>query len=138
MFGYSNAEGLIDQEKLTPYIAYVPSNLTKFDVKTLRDCKVSGVLLYAGRLYDVAHIPKSITVYRNNNLAKQVKLCDDNDMPYGLLHNLQARNKDEALKECAALRRTVQIFPPKLGVWLDLHLSASKTTNDEILDTYYA
>ena len=138
MFGYSNAEDLIDYDKLTPYIAYVPASVTKFDVKALKDCKVSGVLLYAGRLYDVVHMPKSITEYRNNNLAKQVKLCNDNNMPYGLLHNLQARNKDEARKECAALRRTVQLFPPELGVWLDLHLSASKTTNDEILDTYYA
>lgn len=127
----------IQTDKLTPYIATIlAGHNPKVNYKKLKKAQVSGMMFYAGSLFDPDHSKKS--AYVNGCLDSQVKQCREGGLPFALYVKVRARNVIEADAECRALYYVVSHYPPALGLWLALDTGATiKSVNDDILEVYY-
>lgn len=121
-------------EVATPYVAIVDEKYVDFDYEKVKEAKISGMMFYAGTLYDVVHKQRK---YTNPYLGKVVKACDAANMPYGLHCKVRARSTIEADAECRALYYVLDRYPPKLGLWLTIETGMSKAINDDIIKVYY-
>lgn len=126
---------IINTDIITPYIATVASSvIAEKDFKGLKDNDVVGVMLYGGGLFDPIHLMKK--KYRSDNLKKQIQLCNKVELPFGMYVDVNVRNVNEAKEECKHLFYLISKYPPQLGLWLNISFSASKSTNDKILQYY--
>ena len=125
-------------ENFTPYIATVAPDMVKVDYVELVNNKVSGMMFYAGWLYNnhhKGHVPRD--TYINPYLEEQISECNEAELPYALCAIVRSKSRIEADAECRRLYYIVAKFPPKLGLWLFLDMHNFKTINEEILDCYY-
>ena len=120
-------------DDLNPFVATIDRNTQSLDVNLLKKCGVVGVIVEAGRLFDVVHNKQK---YRNPKLASQIKQLTDADMPYGLYADVCARNLAEAKEELYELRFIARAYPPMIGMWLRLFFTKAATVNNLILKTY--
>lgn len=125
---------MIDTESIKAYIATVDRKTQKLVGESLVASRVSGVMIEAGYLYDQSHMMTK--AFANPLLDRQVKECQSAGLPYGLYMIGRAKNESEALSEMWWFSRYIQKHIPKYGAWIQLELSASKTINDRIVDTY--
>lgn len=128
---------MIDLSKITPYVITTSRNTKTLDYKKLKKIGVRAVVIESGKLFDAAHIMKDLNDYQNPNLRSQVLEALDNDILFGLWHEVRSTNLSEADLELSALKKVIQRYPPTLGVWLKLKLTKSNYTNDSILNRYY-
>lgn len=128
------SQSLVDTSKLYPYIITTSRQTSKVDYKGLKKIGVVGVVLEAGRLYDVLHAEMR---YQNPKLDEQIEECKKANLPYGLYTDVRARNDIECRKELKEMSLTVRTHPPQLGMWLKLNMNQPKSTNNRIVDLYY-
>lgn len=125
----------IDYTDLNPYIVTIDAKRSKsVDWKKLTGKGVAGALLYAGELFDDIHVRR--LTYQNVNLKTQLKGCNEAGVLYGLIAKVRSRTVGEAKEELSELRTVLRRYPPKLGAWLELFLTKSKSVNDTIIETY--
>jgi len=122
-------------DKLNPYIVCVDPSVAKVNYDKLITAKVVGAIFYAGSLYsEGSKTPKD--VYQSSRLKTQLTELDGK-MPFGLYCDVRAWDVKSAKLECKQLYYVISNYPPKLGIWLNLHFGGSVSTNDEVLETYY-
>lgn len=136
---YSGSTGTtlsMDISNFTPFVVTVDPSVTKIDYDDLIDKHVCGMLFEAGYLYDTTH---SEVPFRNKNIAKQVKDCNEAGLRFALYSRVRSRTIAEAKKECKQLYYTISKYPPGMGVWLTLEFpkNQKKSRNHAILDYYY-
>lgn len=127
-------ESLVDYSAFTPYVATIDRNVSKVDFDELKEASVSVVMIEAGYLYDDNH--KVVDNYANPQLDKHVVSAGKANLNYGLVATVRATSLSEANSELKELTRIVQKYLPPYGIWLQLNLSASKSTNNSIIDRY--
>lgn len=125
---------LVDYSQFTPYVATIDRNVKSIDFKKLKEHSVSAVMIEAGGLYNRSH--SAVENYANPLLDEQVKGAGEASIDYGLIADVRSRNVEEANAELKALTRIIQKYTPPYGVWLNLNLSADKSTNNKIIDRY--
>ena len=118
----------------SPYIATIGPKKVTVDYAKLKKAGVSAMMFNAGSLYDASHQKKT---YLNPYLGGQVKKCLEANMPFALYATVRAKNEVEADAECRALYYILDLYPPKLGVWLHMATGQSRDTNDKIIKVYY-
>lgn len=121
-------------QKFTPYVVTVSELVKTIDIPKLRSNRISAVFLYAGYLYNRAHV--NLHTYESPNLASQMSSVLQYGFPRGLIATVRARNISEAQEECKWLHLVVEKYPTDLGVWLSLETNVDESTNSLILDTY--
>jgi hypothetical protein len=126
----------VDITQFSPYVITVDPSVTKIDYDKLKELQVCGMMFKAGHLFSKSTHKE--VAYRNTNLAKQVKACNEAELRFALYSIVRSRTVDEAKKECNQLYYTISKYPPGMGVWLKLDFpkSQKKTRNHEILDLY--
>lgn len=125
---------LVDPKRLSPYIAILDSNSPDLNYKKLKESQVFAVMIEAGSYYNASHTVRS--KYETNKLQSQVEAAQAADVPYALYVHVRSTTVKEANKELTALKPVIQKYVPTFGVWLRLHLSAKKDTNNKIIDNY--
>lgn len=122
-------------ELLSPYIVTLnsdsPNDIVWSEMKKLR---VSGALLYAGRLFDTRHIRQP--QFMERKLSKWIEDIQSAGLLHGYYFLGRATNKNEAKDEIYELSYIVRNWPATLGVWVKPEFTRTITTNDMILDTY--
>lgn len=125
----------INTQKMKPFIVTVlPGYDIKIDYSQIKEARVSGMMFFAGELYDVSHRKHT---YKYSKLPELVDHCNNAGLPYALYVNVRARTEIEADEECRALYYVVSEFSPTLGLWLSLHQDNGRDLNDKILNIYY-
>lgn len=124
----------IDVDAIDHYIITIDRRAIGVNYDKLKQIGVVGVAIEAGGLYTSSHVEQS---FRNPNLHKQAYEASDADVPFALYMDARARSKIEANREMDELAFCVRKYPPTLGVWLKLDLTCPKSTNNQIIDTYY-
>lgn len=137
-FDYAQSGTLVDVQpdykKIDCYLITLNRNSPDVDFNRLKDIGVVGVLIEEGSLYDVTH--KENNKYVNPRLDSQVRKAIDSKMPYGFFADVKAQSIAEANRELSWLRIYASKYVPPLGMWLNLHLTKSKSTNDSIIARY--
>lgn len=123
------------QEDFTPYAITLSRSSPTVNYTALRRIGVSIAVFEAGYLFDSIHIKQNR--YRNPHLSKQIELAQENNIPFGLYAEVRARTISEAKQELKELALVVRRYSPQVGVWLKLFFNNSRTTNNQILNTYY-
>lgn len=124
----------INSSYLNQYILTIDRKTPNPDYATMLKNRVAGVIIEAGYLYNSAHVTVSP---RNPYIDQQCKAASTADMPWGLYWTVRARTVVEAKTELYQLQFLIRKYPPVLGMWLHLSLTASTTINNAIIDTYY-
>ncbi|MCD8211644.1 MAG: hypothetical protein LUC17_01280 [Oscillospiraceae bacterium] len=125
----------INVDALQQYIVTVDRNTPNPSYSTWLKNKVAGVIIEAGYLYNAQHTVVSNP--RNPYIQQQCTNAVSAGMPYGLYWDVKAKTVDEAKSELYQLQFLIRKYPPVLGMWLHLSLTASTATNNNIIDTYY-
>ena len=129
-----NPQNIVKAIDFAPYMAIIGPIKTSISYSTLKKNKVSAMMFNAGSLFDIQHKKKT---YINPFLASQVKQCDEMNLPYALYADVKAKNEIEADAECRALYYILDLYPPKLGIWLKLDTGQGAEINDKIINVYY-
>lgn len=124
----------MDYKEYNPYVVTLDRNTTDVDYDKLKSYKVMGALVEAGYHFDANNRPTSH--FENPNLNTQIKELNERDIPFGLYTICRARNSAEAKEEMYRFSFPIRRHPPKLGAWLDLHISENEQYNTPILAQY--
>lgn len=137
-FDYAQLGTFVDVQpnykEIDSYIITLDKNSPDVDFNKLKSIGVVAVLIEEGDLYDVTH--KENAEYVNPKLDSQVRKAIDNKMTYGFFTYVKAHSIAEANRELSWLRIYASKYVPPLGIWLNLHLTKSKLTNDSIIARY--
>lgn len=132
LYGVTNVEP--DYREISSYIITLDRNSPNVDFNRLKDIGVVAVLIEEGSLYDVTH--KENSVYVSPKLDTQVRQAIEGKIPYGFFTDVKAQSIAEANRELSWLRIYTSKYVPPLGIWLNLHLTKSRSTNDSIIARY--
>lgn len=137
-FDYAQSGTLVDiqpnYKEIDCYLITLGRNSPNVDFNRLKDIGVVAVLIEEGSLYDVTH--KENSVYVSPKLDTQVRQAIESKIPYGLFTDVKAQSIAEANRELSWLRIYTSKYVPPLGIWLNLHLTKSRLTNDSIIARY--
>lgn len=124
----------LDPTNFKPYIAMFDRNAS-VDYKTLKDIRVTGVIIEAGYRYDTNG--RRTAKFDNPNIETQIAGLDKVEIPYGMYTICRAKNIEEAKEEIKYFQYQTYRHPPRLGVWLNIeNLGTTKKTNDALLTQY--
>lgn len=130
-----NAGILPSEEQMNPYMITINQNSGKQDYAALKELGVMAVCIDMGRYYTSNHTINY--TFRQPKLETQIEAAKNADMPFGFYTTVCARTISEAEAELKEITLVIRRWPPSMGLWLRLNLTAPKYINDQIIKTYY-
>ena len=129
----------INVRKLKPYLITLDENSPEVDMKSMKDSGVVGALICAGHLFTANHVRLDVKAnwFRNPKMTSQIKLAKEFDLDFGLYFYARAQSKYNVEDEIKGISNIIRNNYASLGVWLVPDLTANKSINDSLLDTYY-
>ena len=129
-----NANISPDYTQIHNFIATLDRNSPDTDGKELVNVGVVGAILEVGQYYDRLH---NVTdVYLSPKIEKQVKMCNDANIPFGFVTTMRSRNLQEANTEIRTLRIHAEKYIPSMGLWFVPDMTDKKDINDSIVEEY--
>ena len=126
---------VVTNVQISPYLLVLNENSalpTAFELNT--ENGFIGVGIYAGRYYDDNHSKRD--KFANPNIREQVNWAKENNIPFGLLGYIDARNEAEAQEEFKQLYLVLMTYPPNIGLWLRIKSSGAKSEINNIIEWY--
>ena len=125
--------GDIDYNEYSPYLVTLTRN-SNIQYNKLKDAGVIGAIVEAGYYFESNR--RKAYRFDNQNIAAQIKILNQVELPYGLFMYARARNWKEAREEMYHLSFITAKYGAKLGVWLQLELGKNKSDNDRTMERY--
>lgn len=124
-----------DYRLLSPYVITLTDKSPQtISWSAMRNLRVAGAMLYAGRLFDTAHVRQPR--FMSDKLPTWIEDIQAAGVLHGYYFLGRATNMNEAKDEIHELSYIIRNWPATLGVWVKPEFSRTVTTNNMILDTY--